>query len=148
MKVFRRISVSVLVVFLTIGFCYSVAWGVFDKARAVVHCEKGDSYQDKGQWDKAIAEYNKAIELNPEYAEAYYNRGTAYAQGKGQFDQAISDFTKAIELNPKHAKAYNNRGITYYKLDQSDHACDDFQKACELGLCNGLDLVKQQGLCQ
>ena len=37
MKVFRRIGVSVLVVFLTIGFCYSVAWGVFDKARAVVH---------------------------------------------------------------------------------------------------------------
>ena len=84
MKVSGRIGVSVLIVFLTIGLCYSEAWGVFDKVRAVAHIVKGDSYQEKGQWDKAIAEYNKALELNPEFAGAYINRGLAYAQGKGK----------------------------------------------------------------
>ncbi len=91
MKVFRRIGVSVLVVFLTIGLCYSVAWGVFDKAKAVVHFAKGCSYQEKGQWDKAIAEYNEAIELDPKFAMAYVNRGAAYAS-IGQLDKAIADY--------------------------------------------------------
>jgi len=58
MKVFRRIGVSVLVLFLTIGLCYSVAWGLLDKARAIVHHTTGSKYSEKGQWDKAIAKYN------------------------------------------------------------------------------------------
>ena len=131
-KAYRIIGVSILVAFLTIGLCYSVAWGVFDKARAVVCFTKGVSYQDKGQWDKAIAEYNKAIEINPSYAEAYYNRGLAYAQGKGQFDKAISDWNKAIELNPSYAEAYNNRGNAYQAKGQYDRAISDYTKAIEI----------------
>ncbi len=131
MKTLRRIGVSVLIVFLTIGLCYSEAWGLFDKARAVVHFKKGDSYQEKGQWDKAIAEYNKAIELNPEYAEAYYNRGIAYGN-KGQYDQAISDYTKAIELNPRYAMAYVTRGSAYRQKGQFDQAISDFNKVIEI----------------
>ena len=131
MKVSGRIGVSVLIVFLTIGLCYSEAWGLFDKARAGVHFKKGVSYQEKGQWDKAIAEYNKAIELNPEYSKAYNNRGLAYAD-KGQYDQAISDYTKAIELSPKLAEAYYNRGIAYRHKGHYDQAISDYTKAIEL----------------
>ena len=61
MKTLRRIGVSVLIVFLTIGLCYSEAWGLFDKARAIVHNERGIQYVEKGQYDQAITEYNKAI---------------------------------------------------------------------------------------
>ena len=142
-----RINVSVLIVFLTIGLCYSEAWGLFDKARAVVHSAKGLNYKEKGQWDKAIAEYNKAIELDPKLAVAYVNRGIAYLQ-KGQFDQAISDCSKAIELNPKIAQAYLNRGVGYLNLDQSDRGCHDLQKACELGNCKGLRLAENNGFCR
>ncbi len=132
MKVSGRIGVSVLIVFLTIGLCYSEAWGLFDKAKAIVHIVKGDSYQDKGQWDKAIAEYNKAIELDPKFSMAYSNRGIAYRR-KGQLDQAISDFNKAIEINPRDAKAYYNRGLTYAKgKGQFDQAISDLTKAIEL----------------
>ena len=66
----------------------------------------------KSQYDKAISDYTKAIEINPRFAEAYYNRGLAYGK-KGQYDKAISDYTKAIEINPRFAEAYNNRGDAY-----------------------------------
>ena len=97
MEVSGRISVSVLVAFLTVSLCCGEAWGVFDKAGAVVHHAKGLIYNEKGQWDKAIAEYNKAIELNPEYADAYNNRGLAYLD-LAQFDHGCQDLQKACEL--------------------------------------------------
>jgi tetratricopeptide (TPR) repeat protein len=56
----------------------------------------------KGQYDKAISDYNEAIELNPKHADIYYSRGLVYNK-KGQYDKAISDYTKAIQLNPKNA---------------------------------------------
>jgi len=86
----------------------------------------------KGQYDKAIADYTKAIELNPRDAKAYNNRGNAYGN-KGQYDQAIADYTKAIELNPRDATTYYNRGMSYGKdKGQHDQAIADYTKAIEL----------------
>jgi rhomboid protease GluP len=62
---------------------------------------------DLGEFDQAIVQCTKAIELDADFAEAYYNRGKAYKL-KGQYDEAISDFTKVIEVNPKDATAYNS----------------------------------------
>ncbi|MCK5486751.1 MAG: tetratricopeptide repeat protein, partial [Desulfobacterales bacterium] len=55
---------------------------------------QGIALLEEGQYDKAISDYNKAIEINPKDAEAYYNRGYAYGE-KGEYDKAISDYTKA-----------------------------------------------------
>jgi tetratricopeptide (TPR) repeat protein len=85
-----------------------------------------------GQHDRAIEDYNKAIALNPNYAEAYYNRGNAY-YFKGQYDRAIEEFNKAIALNPNDATAYNNRGLAYGKKGHYDRAISDFQRACDMG---------------
>ena len=64
------------------------------------------------EYDEDIASYTKAIELNPDDDDAYYNRGWAYGKLE-QYDKAIDDYTKSIQLNPDESDAYNNRGWAY-----------------------------------
>jgi tetratricopeptide (TPR) repeat protein len=101
------------------------------KSKAAIHHFKGIAYDINGQWDEAIVEYNKAIEINPGYAQSYFTRGGHYVQ-KGQYDKAISDFNKVIEINPKYATAYTNRGAVYVGKGQYDKAISDFNKAIEI----------------
>ena len=86
---------------------------------------------DLGKHEEAIEDLNKAIELKPDYALAYNNRGIAY-NNLGQYDRAIEDYDKAIELNPDYAHAYYNRGYSYDDLKQYDRAIEDYDKAIEL----------------
>ena len=93
---------------------------------------RGFAYINKGQYDRAISDYTKAIEIDPKYASIYYNRGIAY-DNKGQYDQAISDHTKAIEIDPKLVSAYYNRGVVYYFKKEYDKSWEDLKKAQNLG---------------
>lgn len=80
---------------------------------------------------EAIDDFSKVIELNPNYAGAYYDRGVTYAM-KRDFDHAIMDYTKAIELNPNYTDAYCNRGSAYFYKSLVDFAIADYTKAIEL----------------
>jgi tetratricopeptide (TPR) repeat protein len=75
-----------------------------ERDAAVAYYRRGNAYGKKGDLDRAIADYDKAIELDPKYVMAYNNRGIAYGK-KGDFDSAIADLNKAIELDPKYVKA-------------------------------------------
>lgn len=79
---------------------------------------KGTSFVNKGMYDQAIEELNKAIQMSPNSDGAYYNRGRAYF-AKGDIDQAISDYTQTIEINSPETiqPAYNNRGYAYEKKE-------------------------------
>jgi tetratricopeptide (TPR) repeat protein len=102
------------------------------KNQTAIHIFKGISYYPIGQWGNEIDEFNKAIEINPSYAYAYFMRGCAYGR-KGRYDQAISDYSKALELNPRDAYAYNNRGLAYAQgKGQFDKAISDYNKAIEI----------------
>ena len=83
------------------------------------------------QMDLAIVAYSRAIELNPNNAAAYNNRGNAHRE-KSEIDKAIADCNKAIELNPQLAEAYNNRGAAYGANGEFDLALADCSKAIEL----------------
>lgn len=92
---------------------------------------RGTIYFDKSDYDMAIVDINRAIELNPDFAVAYNIRGNSYA-GKGNHDQAIEDYTKAIGLEPDKAVLYCNRGKSYLKKGKYDLAIADFTKAIEI----------------
>ena len=86
---------------------------------------------DANTLDKAIADYTKAIELNQNFAESYYNRGLVYDDLKN-YDAAIADYNQAIKLNPNDAKAYNNRGNAYKALKNYDAAIADYNNAIKI----------------
>jgi tetratricopeptide (TPR) repeat protein len=92
---------------------------------------RGVAKRRKGDYDGAIADCSKAIELDPKYAFAYNSRGAA-KDHKGDYDGAIADFSKAIEFDPKYANAYNNRGDAEDHKGDYDGAIADYGKAIEL----------------
>jgi tetratricopeptide (TPR) repeat protein len=107
-------------------------WSGQDLAAAFLN--RGKAHANKADFDRAIADFNEAIRLNPNdsfTAAATYNRGGAY-QAKGDLDRAIADFTAAIRLDPAFADAYNNRGNTYQAKGDFDPAIADFTEALRL----------------
>jgi len=102
-----------------------------NKNLAIIFNNRGTGYSRKGEYDRAIRDFDAALRLKPDDASAFYNRGIAY-YGKGQYDQAIRDFTEAIRLKPDYTSAYGNRGLAYAKLGRRDKAIADYRKAIEL----------------
>ena len=94
--------------------------------RAINKAEEGDFYG-------AIADYSKAIEINPRYSKAYNNRGNAKRSLK-DYDGAIADYSKTIEINPNNGSAYKNRGIAKELIGDLKGACADWRRASALGL--------------
>jgi len=78
--------------------------------------------------NQAIADFTKALMINPNDATAYNKRGNAYA-AKGQYDQAIADYDKALAINPNYAERYVNRGMAYAAKGKKDQAMTDYTKA-------------------
>lgn len=79
------------------------------------------------EYDCAIEYITKALELNPDNAEAYALRGQVHLQ-KGDYDRAITDCTKAIDLNPNDTNAYWDRGQAYEGKGDNGRAHADFDR--------------------
>lgn len=95
-------------------------------------------YSDRGvaKWrlkrlDEAIADFTKAVSLNPEYAPAYNNRGNVYLEMNCAED-AYKEFDRAVSLAPDFGVAYSNRANASQRLNRLDAAEKDFRKAVEL----------------
>ena len=85
----------------------------------------------KQEYDKAIADYDQAIALDPKLAMAYNNRGTPGTPSR-TYDKAIADYDQAIALDPKYAMAYSNRGNAWYAKQAYDKAIADYDQAIAL----------------
>jgi tetratricopeptide (TPR) repeat protein len=96
------------------------------------HFNRGFVYGELGEYRKAIQEYDKAIQLDLNYASAYQNRGIAYDE-LGEYQRAIKDYDKAIQLDPNDGDAYYTRGNAYVRLGEWVLATQDYDKACSLG---------------
>ena len=82
-------------------------------------------------YKSALANYNKAIKLNPLFYEAYIRRGNTYIQMK-DFPKAEYDFSKAIQMKRKEFKGYFNRGKLFLNLKRFEAAIDDLREATYL----------------
>ena len=91
----------------------------------------GIDLMKKGDLDGAIAEYSRALDLDPGALIARHNRGVA-RQKKGDIEGAIFDYSKAIESNPKDADTVMNRGIARHKKGDLRGAIADYAKSLEL----------------
>jgi tetratricopeptide (TPR) repeat protein len=92
---------------------------------------RGFDYEAKGLHDQAIADYTRAIALDPTDAPAYSMRGVAY-EAKGLHDQAIADYTRAIALSPNDPYAHNYRGVAYEAKGLHDQAIADYRAALKI----------------
>jgi ankyrin repeat protein len=118
---------SMLLAVATTALCQTKA------EQAVAYFNQGIAAGYKKMLGKAIADFTKAIQLKPDYAEAYYERGsTKFLADVGDVRGAFADFTRAIQLKPDYAFAYSNRASARMHWKDFDGAIADYTKAIEL----------------
>jgi len=101
------------------------------KGLAQAYGHRGIIYYDRGELDLSIADFTRAIALDPDYVDAWNNRGNVY-EDKGELDRAIEDYTTAIGLDPNWAYPWNGRGNAYEDKGELDRAIEDYTRAIAL----------------
>jgi tetratricopeptide (TPR) repeat protein len=91
---------------------------------------RGETLMRAGKTEEALAEFDKAIALDPHNAQALYNRGLLYQREK-QHQQAVADFTSANGLTPQRAEPLLGRAISYLALDKVKEAAADLDEAVQ-----------------
>lgn len=97
-----------------------IAW----KARGLV-------WAQDGEWAKAVADFNRALELAPDDASAFAIRGWFHSQ-LGDLEAAMNDVNTSIRFDPAYARAYYERGCVHLKMQNTLAALDDFNRAIQL----------------
>ncbi len=100
-------------------------------AIAFQNISRGNFFIDNGFTGRAISQYQRAIFLDPGFADVYGYLGFAYKKEK-QMDKATEAYKKALEINPRDKQAYFELGNIYFSRDNMEKATDSFRKAAEL----------------
>jgi tetratricopeptide (TPR) repeat protein len=87
----------------------------------VKYYEQGWAYLEENQYDEAIGEFEKCIEIDPKFKKAYCNLGVIYIKKKS-YTKAINELKEAISIDPEFKEAYFNLGLAYLRLGRFDDA--------------------------
>jgi tetratricopeptide (TPR) repeat protein len=98
--------------------------------------------QTKFNVEMIMRDYDKVIELQPEFPFAYYNKANILCTQK-DFKTAIYNYSKAIEKDVDFAEAYFNRGLTYLFIGDNANGLADLSKAGELGIYQSYNLLQR-----
>lgn len=98
---------------------------------ATAFLNRGNAYLNKQDYDRAIADYDQSLRLNPKYIKALGNRGLTYAHKK-DYDRAIADYNEVIRLNPKIFAGFYNRANAYANKKDYGRAIADYSEVIRL----------------
>ncbi|VVB65742.1 Photosystem I assembly protein Ycf3 [Candidatus Gugararchaeum adminiculabundum] len=113
------------------GLAKRYPWGRIleeSQIQCISYKNRGSADNSIGDYEQAIEDFTRAIEIDPKSAGAYNNRGTAYYMMK-DFRRAVDDCTEAIRLAPEFSSAHNNRGAFRLGMRKYRKAMEDFDKA-------------------
>jgi len=108
-----------------------------EKAKAISPCEFGilDTISiylhELGRLDQAVENYDRVIEIKPEYEKAHNNKGLAL-KDLGRTGEALECYNRALELRPDYAEAHNNKGLALKDLGRTDEAMNCYNRALEI----------------
>jgi tetratricopeptide (TPR) repeat protein len=107
---------------------------VTNRSDPVIYKDRGNAYLEKRNFDDAIADYDRAIKLDPSFGVAYSNRCWARVLANKEMQEALSDCSKALALfiAPDNVRAIDNLGYVYLRLDRYDDAIASFNAAIEM----------------
>jgi len=94
-------------------------------------CDRGNEQYNLGDFEGAIASYDKALEIKPDFHGAWNNRASALGK-LGRWEDALASYDKALELKPDYDYAWNNRGKALHNLGRVEDAIASWDKALEI----------------
>jgi lipoprotein NlpI len=118
---------------LAIEYCTKVirAGQIPEGMPSAAHFSRGNAYYQKGDLDRAIADYGAAIKLDPQFAPAFRNRAGAWF-AKGELDKSVADLDAAITRDPRNVSSFYNRGRLLLLKGEYDRATTDLDAAIRL----------------
>lgn len=114
-----------------------------DSDNAAAYIRAANAKMNRGDYDGAIADCDRAIALDPDDPGGCNIRGMSKWR-KGDHDDAIADFDRAIELDPEHGMAYHIRGMIKGDQGNYEEAIADFDRAIELDITDA-DIYNWRG---
>jgi len=100
--------------------------------RYKIYLNRGVAYHFMLDFESAMSDFTKAIELNDTAASVYQGRAMLHYEMK-DYTAAVEDFNKVLELGQENAAILFNLGMSYFRLEQKEKACPLLQKSCTLG---------------
>jgi tetratricopeptide (TPR) repeat protein/tRNA A-37 threonylcarbamoyl transferase component Bud32 len=102
------------------------------KSLGIILSNRAADHFNSERYAEAIADLNRALELDPEGMHYHRQRASCYFNSK-DFEKALADFNKAVQRNPKNGSYYLNRGYCLQALGRNEEAVEDFERAKDLG---------------
>ena len=107
------------------------AEGIEEPKFPIIYAWRGEVYRLNKDLEKALADFDRAIDLDPKYTWAIARRGQTYRLME-RYPEALADFDRAIDLDPKYKWAIASRGETYRLMERYPEALADFDRAIDL----------------
>lgn len=108
-----------------------IATGKTSPSSPNTHNNLGDVYGRQGDKQAALREFQRAIELKPNYGDAYHNLANTYME-LGQPDKALENYQNALKFNPNLWQSYQNIAAIYFQQKKYDQALENMQKAIQV----------------